>query len=76
MKKYYIKTGLVIIIILVSISALVAYLATKDNYKRINNYDNLIPVEDHNTYFSITNNITNYLKATTELEKPESKYAS
>ena len=68
MKKYYIKTGLVIIIILVSISALVAYLATKDNYKRINNYDNLIPVEDHNTYFAITNNITNYLKATTDKE--------
>lgn len=68
MKKYYIKTGLVIIIILVSISALVAYLATKDNYKRVNNYDNLIPVEDYNTYFAITNNITNYLKATTDKE--------
>lgn len=68
MKKYYIKTGIVIIIILVSISALVAYFATKDNYKRVNNYDSLIPVEDYNTYFAITNNITNYLKATTDKE--------
>lgn len=68
MKKYYIKTGLVILILLIIISALVIFLATKDNYKRTNNYDNLIPVEDYNTFFAITNNITNYIKATQDEE--------
>ena len=68
MKRYYIKTGIAISIILVIISALVIFLATKDNYQRTNNYDSLVPVEDYNTYFAITNNITNYLKATQDEE--------
>lgn len=68
MKRYYIKTGIAILIVLIIISALVIFLATKDNYQRTNNYDNLVPVEDYNTYFAITNNITNYIKATQDEE--------
>lgn len=68
MNKYYFKTGVIIFVILLSISALVVYLAIKDNYKRVDNYDNLVQVKDYNTFFAVTNNIVNYLNATRDVK--------
>ena len=68
MNKYYFKTGVIIFVILLSISALVVYLAIKDNYKRVDNYDNLVQVKDYNTFFAVANNIVNYLNATRDVK--------